>query len=1699
MDIFSNIGKFFGGLFGGGRDDDDERRRQQQSQSRPSTPQVDLTSHFSTPQQPASFLSIGQQTQPQQQRPNATTPVSGVNMDVQRAREQLKKNGSGFPYKPEVIAEAKRAEWQDIAPKKQATIAPININRIGPSMGTQKSAKDTSLFGAKIGEPVSAFTSAMQQGGGRVLDTAIQGGSAIEQLANFINPFVNEEQRNKLINQTSSSSDALRGGVQSLKDVRGNNITGNSDVDEAAGRIANGQGTVQDFAALAGRGLDVAGTSTMFLTPANIIRGFGSPSGTFGVIAPQVLRNANLYGGLEAAQAGLDTYGTTGDLGESLKSVLPAYLSGAATQGALEGGAHLISRGMRGNVGKMASRGIQPDVPTVRERPTVPTSETPRPITPETPREPISPTAPTVPRRDAISSPAQEAIIQQPRPEQQLPVTNMPEITTPNAPVLQQGVQAPVSQMPTIEPPVVRAPTPDEATAAAQKAIDEAKVEAPEPPAPMRSETVEAPQAAQARTLAQDATPINTDAVVAQAASEAVNKAPTEAIASQYRSPSRNGKAGVPGNAKVSYNTGDSTLDSVVNDSIIAHRGTAATAEARADALDEAGVTAAMRARIRDIATKNVDKQTGRISERGLSEIKKVLTRGDSAERPVVPKTQPTTPTKAVDSNNDASRVAAIDARTEAKLKAANDKLASQGTTYADLAVKLRRNQDGTRVSEVSAAERVAVSEIQDDLNKIAGKLNRLGLTDSDVRRIAQKEYLPTTKRDELTEVRGTEDVANRDFGFENTRKSPAKGLTDAQIREGAEQALKDYYRVGELVDDLTPAQVSRIKTQRRDEELKELIEVDGKGGDTGLRLSDDEIAKARAENERIASLENKQAELQKGSSEVERAANETELNDAIINKRADDFELLRKKTEAQIEANKRNPSLSKEDIKQKNTQLRAHLRDVRNGTYYAQSTVRTNLLFGVGRIADQVNKGAATIDDAITNPLATSRANKNFSKNNGRAMFADKSVSKSVWDGIKNDPRLNTAKNDAKIAERVLKSQDAGKGGATKAFQAWRLTGTRISNAGSRFKIAQKDTASYFVSKAQAEGITDIKGIQKYVKDSIGTKEWEGVRQQFFDSRNTFAGLPVAGSIKNPNTRFNLKNIIEDSLTNAGMSANMAENIADGASISLVGFPRMMLRLGARGLDDTTFGAVSFLKAKNIGTPKTEAEALKQALLIQQGFKGAQHTVQLGALGAMAGAAGMITGPYPKDASARARAKSEGFQPFSLKVGDQYIELGRYLGPLAAPFMAGGLVGSGQASPKDLGEMAVELAKQTSSNFGADSIGDVMEDIGGLMNGNKSVGDIAKRYGVGFMSSLAPASSALNTVGKATGLAQGKAAPDTSGGFIDAIMARFPITRDALPGKKDTLGNPIGQGSALNLLPGVSGGQGKMRSENKNTYINTVRDEIDRLAGLKLETMPSKNVENENSQRDAEAFVGTKMYKSADDNQKAEMLKTILSGKRFKDINTSVPSEQRLAMMEHALVGEKGQKKWLEDNDNALNYYSGNYNNLKANGQLSDKDDNLQEKSGARYKMVRAEVNKKVNADTKLQQLYDNTSESEWRKMIDPKSDEYDPATAEKLLKYDNARTKAGVSGKSSDTSKNKYTEKKKKTGSGRGRGRGGGRANGGKFAFASLPASLVGTGETGKYASDAPTFKPISDLKAPTKDVPRGRTISVKKGVSL
>jgi hypothetical protein len=232
----------------------------------------------------------------------------------------------------------------------------------------------------------------------------------------------------------------------------------------------------------------------------------------------------------------------------------------------------------------------------------------------------------------------------------------------------------------------------------------------------------------------------------------------------------------------------------------------------------------------------------------------------------------------------------------------------------------------------------------------------------------------------------------------------------------------------------------------------------------------------------------------------------------------------------------------------------------------------------------------------------------------------------------------------------------------------------------------------------------------------------------------------------------------------------------------------------------------------------------------------------------------------------------------------------------------------------------------------------------------------------------------------------------DTAG-FTNTLKSRIPGLRQSVPVATDARGNEI-----VNTKQ-VSGGSsllsiGKNTESKEYKASDPVGAEIARLQKGDQDVFPTnanKNAKNKNTQDLASLLINDDAYKKADDKKKGEMMSSVLNGTDFKDVNTSISSDDKLAIMHAKQQGDK-KDKWLENNDNAANYYRADYNNAKANNTLTDKDENLNEKAGKKYKMISAQVDKDFGADQELKRLYSAIGSDEIKKYFNPKSDMYDP-----------------------------------------------------------------------------------------------------------
>ena len=431
------------------------------------------------------------------------------------------------------------------------------------------------------------------------------------------------------------------------------------------------------------------------------------------------------------------------------------------------------------------------------------------------------------------------------------------------------------------------------------------------------------------------------------------------------------------------------------------------------------------------------------------------------------------------------------------------------------------------------------------------------------------------------------------------------------------------------------------------------------------------------------------------------------------------------------------------------------------------------------------------------------------------------------------------------------------------------------------------------------------------------------------------------------------------------------------------------------------------------------------------------------------------------------------------------YIDPSRIGAPGVGANIAGGM------QKGTVADTTANTLSQMANQVGGESLIDKYSTVKDAF-ANPSLSQSQREYAQKRVGSMA--APALGIVNNIANLTDDK--KRDSAGFTNTLQSRIPGLRQNVPVAKDARGNDIANTKQL------SGGSGLL-SVGKNTdskeyqASDPVGTEIARLQKGNKDVFPTNantNATNKNTQDLAGLLINDKAYKDADDTTKGKMMSSVLNGTDFKNVNTSISNDDKLALMHAKQQGDK-KKSWLEDNDNAVNYYRADYNNAKANKTLTDKDENLNEKTGKKYLMIGAQVDKDFGADQELKRLYKSIGSGDIKNFFNPKSELYDPEMGDRLLAYDEARTNSGVSRNAKYSDKRKYNSTTAKGG-----GKGGGGSKGATVNLPSISKSLTGASDGPKFAEGKRLYNPPKALVAPdNKPYAKPPSISVKRGVHL
>lgn len=255
-----------------------------------------------------------------------------------------------------------------------------------------------------------------------------------------------------------------------------------------------------------------------------------------------------------------------------------------------------------------------------------------------------------------------------------------------------------------------------------------------------------------------------------------------------------------------------------------------------------------------------------------------------------------------------------------------------------------------------------------------------------------------------------------------------------------------------------------------------------------------------------------------------------------------------------------------------------------------------------------------------------------------------------------------------------------------------------------------------------------------------------------------------------------------------------------------LLPFLRTVYHISARGIDRSPLGlaGTAFDVARGVYGPRN-LRSLGRALGGETAKELPKGVVPLGErlgdnlIGTaawtgfyMKSMEGNISGAGPDDPEKRDMLRAQGWQPYSVKIGDHWVSYSNW-GPVAISLASAAGAAEAQTFHKsgaDIGSMITDGMRRTAQLATEQSY---LSGIGAVWKGLSEPDRYGSQFVGQFMTSLIPYGSALNTVGQATDTVMRTPARDNFADFVkQSTAARLPFLREGVPSSQDQLGRPI-------------------------------------------------------------------------------------------------------------------------------------------------------------------------------------------------------------------------------------------------------------------------------------------------------------------
>lgn len=650
-----------------------------------------------------------------------------------------------------------------------------------------------------------------------------------------------------------------------------------------------------------------------------------------------------------------------------------------------------------------------------------------------------------------------------------------------------------------------------------------------------------------------------------------------------------------------------------------------------------------------------------------------------------------------------------------------------------------------------------------------------------------------------------------------------------------------------------------------------------------------------------------------------------------------------------------------------------------KNAGVYSMDSIDANMLSGTG-----------TMVRNYINTLFPRVENKFFGRLSSRIVKPIATVGGSSGRGA----RMGAKKGGELFKEDINARKIAGVGRIRRTVTAGNTVGERNIQA-----TAHSKAFDHYQQLLKKEGYTGSE-LKNRVEFNVRTDPDGLVAQYERDAlqANALSSLTHTKKIENV-----LADGVQKALANAGFSSKGQQAGRFGAKAITrvgVGFPTVIAKSLFEGFKRATLGIpeAGWSTAKFLNTGNREQYATELSKAIQHAGSGGGMIL----LGHQLSKMGVISGAYPSDPAERARWEAEGRQENSINIGGQWFGIPGYLGGFALPLMLGAATEGGNIKDEASLKNAWDTVLAASP---VDSIQSTLD----IMTGNSSDAKI-KNAVTSLARAATPAGSFLAELAKLTDSTKNDTSTkDAVHNILDNIASGIPGLNNKVNkiDKTDSFGNVLHNPNRVATVLGAQGSEQKQGQADVQTAQTGANDTVQQLTDAGV--ISNKNLMG---------LVDKKLAKKISDGQP-------LTPEEVAQVQKSVTKG----------VSATDDNNWREAGD-----YDTDKAALSAKLQMMDADPTAKpsEKAMLKAQITRDDVLKENNIPYDALKLYQSTNLSDWRAMGDSESDSYDPDTYQKLYDIDQAFTKAGVSYKTGDLTKEKFTVKP--AGKGKGSGSRGG-----------------------------------------------------------